>query len=92
MSAVIDAPTIDNRLINSMGLPLNIRRLAVQQMGCLTGFRCLSTAAELAAANPAARILVVVADVRSGLQNQLPKWDSSSGPSRACIISCALFR
>jgi alpha-pyrone synthase len=63
-------------------------------MGCLTGFRCLSTAAELAAANPAARILVIVADVRSGLQNQLPHWEGngSSGPSRACIISCALFR
>ncbi|WIA32605.1 hypothetical protein OEZ86_003408 [Tetradesmus obliquus] len=95
MSAVIDAPTTDSRLINSMGLRTDIRRLSVQQMGCLTGFRCLSTAAELAAANPAARILVIVADVRSGLQNQLPHWegnDSSAGPSRACIISCALFR
>ncbi|WIA09558.1 hypothetical protein OEZ85_008953 [Tetradesmus obliquus] len=94
MSAVIDAPTTDSRLINSMGLRPDIRRLSVQQMGCLTGFRCLSTAAELAAANPAARILVIVADVRSGLQNQLPHWESnnSGGPSRACIISCALFR
>jgi alpha-pyrone synthase len=94
MSAVIDAPTTDSRLINSLGLRTDIRRLSVQQMGCLTGFRCLSTAAELAAANPAARILVVVADVRSGLQNQLPHWeqDGSSGPSRGCIISCALFR
>lgn len=34
----------------------------------LTGFRCLSLATEIAAANPAARVLVVVADVRSGLQ------------------------
>jgi alpha-pyrone synthase len=94
MSAVIDAPTTDSRLINSLGLRNDVRRLSVQQMGCLTGFRCLSTAAELAAANPAARILVVVADVRSGLQNQLPHWedDGSAGPSRACIISCALFR
>jgi predicted naringenin-chalcone synthase len=92
MSAVIDAPTFDARLINSLRLPSNVRRLAVQQMGCLTGFRCLSTAAELAAANPGARVLVVVADVRSGLQNQLPRWDPQEGPSRACIISCALFR
>jgi alpha-pyrone synthase len=94
MSAVIDAPTTDSRLINSLGLRTDIRRLSVQQMGCLTGFMCLSTAAELAAANPAARILVIVADVRSGLQNQLPHWEgnASSGPSRACIISCALFR
>lgn len=92
MSAVIDAPTIDNRLINSLDLPRDIRRLSVQQMGCLTGFRCLTTAAELAASNPAARILVVVADVRSGLQNQLPHWEESSAPTRACIISCALFR
>lgn len=92
MSAVIDAPTMDNRLINSLDLPPDIRRLSVQQMGCLTGFRCLSTAAELAAANPSARILVVVADVRSGLQNQLPHSEDTGTPSRACIISCALFR
>lgn len=68
MSATIDAPTMDSRLVDALGLSPRVRRLSVQQMGCLTGFRCLSLAAEIAAASAGARVLVVVADVRSGLQ------------------------
>ena len=92
MSATIDAPTMDARLIAALGLPCGTQRLCVQQMGCLTGFRCLSLARELSVANPSARVLVIVADVRSGLQNQLPPYSPGDPLSKATIISCSLFR
>ncbi len=56
MSATIDAPTMDARLIAALGLPCGTQRLSVQQMGCLTGFRVLSLARELSLADPSARI------------------------------------
>lgn len=91
MSSVVDAPGTECALINELDMRADIQRVAVQQMGCMTGFRCLNTAAQLAKADPNARILVVVADVRSGLQNQLP--GSAKGEhSKAAVLSCALFR
>ena len=51
----------------------------------------MNLAAEIAAARPEARILVCVADVRSGLQNQLP-GTATGEHSRAALLSCALFR
>ena len=51
----------------------------------------MNLAAEIAAARPEARILVCVADVRSGLQNQLP-GTAAGEHSRAALLSCALFR
>lgn len=54
--------------------------------------RCLNLAAEIAQANPKARVLVCVADVRSGLQNQLPLDTDEHVTSRSSVIACALFR
>lgn len=91
MSSVVDAPGTECALINDLDMRADVQRIAVQQMGCMTGFRCLNTAAQLAQADPTARILVCVADVRSGLQNQLP--GSAKGEhSKAAVLSCALFR
>nr|AEO12146.1 type III polyketide synthase [Coccomyxa subellipsoidea C-169] len=92
MSAVIDSPTMDAKLIKSLGLLPTTKRISVQQMGCLTGFRCLSLATEIARSDPKARVLVVVADIRSGLQNQLPAHTAGGPMSRVTIVSCALFR
>ncbi|KAK9807174.1 hypothetical protein WJX73_003677 [Symbiochloris irregularis] len=91
MSSVVDVPSMDCVLVNELKLKPTVRRLAVQQMGCLSGFRCLNLAAELSINSPAARILVCVADIRSGLQNQLPINEDGSY-SKAAVLSCALFR
>jgi len=67
----------------------------VQQMGCLTGFRLLSLAASIAKESPANRVLVVCADVRSGLGNQLEIPKGNPGVvdfPRSSIVACALFR
>ena len=66
MSSAVDVPSMDCVLVNELGLKANIRRLAVQQMGCLSGFRCMNLAAEMSMASPSARVLVCVADIRSG--------------------------
>ncbi|KAK9907577.1 hypothetical protein WJX75_006308 [Coccomyxa subellipsoidea] len=92
MSAVIDSPTMDAKLIKSLGLLPTTKRISVQQMGCLTGFRCLSLATNIAKSDPKARVLVVVADIRSGLQNQLPAHKAGEPMERVTIVSCALFR
>lgn len=55
-------------------------------MGCLTGFRLLNIARQIAEADPNARILVLTADLRSALGNSLPKKCS-----RKDIVSIALF-
>lgn len=39
MSSVVDVPSMDCVLVNELGLNADIKRLAVQQMGCLSGFR-----------------------------------------------------
>ncbi len=43
--------------------------------------RCLNTASELAMANPRNKVLVVVCDIRSALQNQLTPHEVSTGGS-----------
>ena len=39
MSSVVDVPSMDCVLVNELGLNPDVKRLAVQQMGCLSGFR-----------------------------------------------------
>ena len=39
MSTVVDVPSMDCVLVNALGLNADVKRLAVQQMGCLSGFR-----------------------------------------------------
>ncbi|KAK9816366.1 hypothetical protein WJX74_005609 [Apatococcus lobatus] len=83
---------MDCYLVNELGLNASTKRLAVQQMGCMGGFRCLNLAAELTATNPKNRVLICVVDVRSGLQNQLPPVKEGESHTKAALLSCALFR
>jgi len=95
MSVVMDTPTTDVHLMRRLGLSSFTKRVCVQQMGCLTGFRLLSLAASIAKESPAHRVLVVCADVRSGLGNQLEIPAGEPGVvdfPRSSIVACALFR
>ena len=67
-----------------------VQEIQNSPQGC--SCRCLNLAAEIAQASPAARVLVCVADVRSGLQNQLPLDGGDSVSSPSSVIACALFR
>jgi len=92
MTGSIAAPTMDIRLAHELGLSPFIQRLSVESMGCLTGYRCLALAADIAKADPRHIVLVVVADVRSALGNQLSRHEPFSPVDRANVIASALFR
>lgn len=87
MTGALHSPTIDIELVKRLGLDPDVERTSIEGMGCLTGFRLLNLAAQVAKGNPDARILVVSADLRSAIGNSLP-----SSPTRADIVSIALFR
>ncbi len=92
MTGTINAPTMDTYLARELGLRADIRRLNVESMGCLTGFRCLALASELAAARPGNTVLTVVCDIRSALGNQLTAHAAGAPVDRTNVIASCLFR
>ncbi len=58
-------PGLDVRLVQRLDLRPSVRRIPVTQMGCTGGVFGISTAMELVAARPDAKVLVVCADVFS---------------------------
>ena len=92
MTGTIHAPTMDTYLARELDLRIDIRRLNVENMGCLTGFRCLALASELAAARPGNTVLTVVCDIRSALGNQLTAHAAGAPIDRANVIASCLFR
>jgi predicted naringenin-chalcone synthase len=48
LSGACHAPSMDVELVLGLDLPRNVQRLNVENLGCLTGFRCLSAASDLA--------------------------------------------
>ena len=65
MTTGIVAPTIDALLVSKLGLKPTTKRINVENMGCITGFRCINQAVEIALSGPNKKILVVVADIRT---------------------------
>jgi len=61
-------------------------------MGCLTGYRCLGLASDIARADPSHVVLVVVCDIRSALGNQLSAFDPVKGIDKSNVIVSSLFR
>jgi len=87
MTGAMDSPTLDIKLTKALGLNPDVERTSIEGMGCLTGFRLLNLARQVAAAQPHARILVIAADLRSALGNALPEKATKED-----IVSVALFR
>ena len=59
------APHLEVHLINALGLPPTVRRLAHTTLGCAGGAIALAKAADLVTARPGIRVLVVAAEVIS---------------------------
>ena len=87
MTGGMHSPSIDVKLVGRLGLSSDVGRTNIEGMGCLTGFRLLNIAREIAHADSNARILVISADLRSALGNSLPEHST-----RQDIVSVALFR
>ncbi|KAJ3148137.1 hypothetical protein HK101_002179 [Irineochytrium annulatum] len=92
MTGSIHAPTMDINIARALGLSTNIKRLSIEGMGCLTGFRCLALATDLARARADNVILVITADIRSALGNQLSPHKAGEKIDRSNVIVSALFR
>lgn len=87
MTGAIYAPTMDVQLINHLSLSPSTKRINIEGMGCLTGYRCIALASSLCKEDPSNRVLVVVGDIRSALGNQfVPTY------SRSNTIVASLFR
>lgn len=87
MTGCIYAPTMDVELITALKLSPHTKRLNIENMGCLTGFRCLALASSLAKESKSNRVLVVIGDIRSALGNQfIPEFNRSN------VIVGSLFR
>lgn len=90
MTGCIYAPTMDIEILTSLGLNNSVKRLNVENMGCLTGYRCLALADSIVKADPASKVLLVVGDIRSSLGNVFTH--STESLDRANVIVGALFR
>jgi alkylresorcinol/alkylpyrone synthase len=92
MTAMTGAPSMDVRLSITLGLSPLVKRLNVDSMGCLSGFRLLGLCQDLVLQKPSKnRVLLIVCDIRSALGNQLPKYNPLVF-NRSDVIVSALFR
>jgi alkylresorcinol/alkylpyrone synthase len=92
MTGSIHAPTMDTQIALELGLQTNIKRLNIEGMGCLTGYRCLGLASDIARADPSNIVLTCVVDIRSALGNQLSKHEDFSPIDKSNVIVSSLFR
>jgi len=97
MTGTIHAPTLDIEVARGdtaegLGLQVGIKRLNVEGMGCLTGYRCLGLANDIARADPRNTVLLIVCDIRSALGNQLSPYEAGSRSFKSDVIASSLFR
>jgi alkylresorcinol/alkylpyrone synthase len=83
-STGIAAPTLEARAFGEMGFREDVRRVPVFGLGCAGGTSGLGIAARLAAAEPGARVLLVVVELCT-LAFRLDK------PTKSNIVASALF-
>lgn len=86
------APTLDFHIIRDLSLNLTVKRLNVELMGCLTGFRLIGLCRDIVCANEENVVLLIASDILSGLGNQLPSHRALHHIDRANVVSAALFR
>lgn len=92
MTGGMHAPTMDIEIIYALGLSRSVKRLNVENMGCLTGFRCLALASSLAKEDPNNYVLVVIGDVRNALGNLMTNHIPGDPIDKSNVITASLFR
>lgn len=92
MTSTIAAPSIDILISKELNLNTNIKRLNVESMGCLTGFRLVGLCNDIALQSENNIILLIVCDIRSALGNQLTQFNSNQSIDKSNVIIAALFR
>jgi chalcone synthase len=92
MTATIRAPSLDISIIHKLKLRETVKRLNVEAMGCLTGFRLLGLCRDMAAEDEENVVLLVVCDIRSALGNQLTPFTFMKPIDKSNVIVSAMFR
>ena len=92
MTGSIAAPSMDILIAKQLQLNSNVKRLNVESMGCLTGFRLLALSKDIAFQSRDNCVLLIVADIRSALGNQLTEFIPMKSIDKSNVIISALFR
>ena len=92
MTATIAAPSMDVCIAQRLGLNESVKRLNVEAMGCLTGFRLVGLCRDIAQQSEENVILLIVSDIRSALGNQLTPLAPMQPIDKSNVIISALFR
>lgn len=92
MTGTIAAPSMDVLIAKQLNLNRNVKRLNVESMGCLTGFRLVGLARDIVEQNSSNVVLLIVSDIRSALGNQLTQFLSKQSIDKSNVIISALFR
>jgi len=97
MTGTIHAPTLDIEIARGdtaegLGLQIGIKRVNIEGMGCLTGYRCLGLANDIARSDPRNTVLLIVCDIRSALGNQLSAYEPGTRSFKSDVIASSLFR
>jgi alkylresorcinol/alkylpyrone synthase len=92
MTATIAAPSMDVCLAQALGLKTSVKRLNVEAMGCLTGFRLVGLCRDMALQSEDNVVLLIVSDVRSALGHQMTPFNPQEPIDKSNVIVAALFR
>ena len=92
MTATIAAPSMDVCIAQRLGLNASVKRLNVEAMGCLTGFRLVGLCRDIALQSEENVVLLIVSDIRSALGNQLTPFVPMQPIDKSNVIISALFR
>ncbi len=92
MTGSISAPSMDVLISKELKLNSNVKRLNVESMGCLTGFRLVGLCNDIALQSETNLVLLIVGDIRSALGNQLTPFIPQKSIDKSNVIISALFR
>jgi predicted naringenin-chalcone synthase len=92
MTGTISAPSMDIYIAKELGLNPHVKRLNVESMGCLTGFRLVGLCKDISLESETNVVLLIVSDVRSALGNQLTPFIPNQSIDKSNVIISALFR
>jgi predicted naringenin-chalcone synthase len=92
VTAAVQSPSLDIHIMCQLELNPTVKRLNVEYMGCLTGFRLAGLCRDIAAEDERNIVLLVVCDICSAIGNQLTPFVPMQPVDKSNIIDSAMFR
>ena len=92
VTSTIRSPSLDIHIMHQLEMDPALKRLNVEYMGCLTGFRLAGLCRDIAAEDERNIVLLVVCDSCSSLGNQLTPFVPMQPVDKSNVIDSAIFR